>query len=69
MRASTGADHRGFCDACFTGNYPIEVPVELGKGVLEGAAAADVEGGTSASAATLIDEAALLPADEARRAR
>jgi amidophosphoribosyltransferase len=69
LRASTGADHRGFCDACFTGNYPIEVPVELGKGRLEGPGVSDVEGGTSASATALIEEAALLPADEARRVR
>ena len=25
----------GFCDACFTGNYPVAVPVTLSKGVLE----------------------------------
>jgi amidophosphoribosyltransferase len=25
----------GFCDACFTGDYPVEVPVEVGKHVLE----------------------------------
>jgi amidophosphoribosyltransferase len=34
--ASTGANGAGFCDACFTGNYPVEVPVALSKGVLEG---------------------------------
>jgi amidophosphoribosyltransferase len=32
---ATGATGAGFCDACFTGNYPVEVPVELRKGVLE----------------------------------
>jgi amidophosphoribosyltransferase len=32
---ATGADPSGFCDACFTGNYPVEVPVELSKHVLE----------------------------------
>ena len=25
----------GFCDACFTGNYPVAIPVELRKNVLE----------------------------------
>ncbi len=25
----------GFCDACFTGNYPVPIPVELRKDVLE----------------------------------
>lgn len=34
--ASTGASGAGFCDACFTGNYPVEVPVSLSKAVLEG---------------------------------
>jgi amidophosphoribosyltransferase len=33
--AATGAVGAGFCDACFTGDYPVEVPVELGKDVLE----------------------------------
>jgi len=33
--ASTGTSGAGFCDACFTGNYPIAVPVALTKGVLE----------------------------------
>ena len=35
--AATGAAASGFCDACFTGNYPVAVPVELTKHVLEGA--------------------------------
>ena len=34
--ASTGAAGAGFCDACFTGNYPVAVPVTLRKHVLEG---------------------------------
>ena len=34
---ATGAAAAWFCDACFTGDYPVEVPVELGKHVLEGA--------------------------------
>ena len=34
--ASTGASGAGFCDACFTGDYPVEVPVSLTKGVLDG---------------------------------
>jgi amidophosphoribosyltransferase len=35
---ATGVPGAGFCDACFTGAYPVEVPVQLGKHVLEGAA-------------------------------
>ena len=34
--ASTGTSGAGFCDACFTGNYPVPVPVSLDKGVLDG---------------------------------
>ncbi len=32
---ATGAVGAGFCDACFTGDYPVDVPVSLRKGVLE----------------------------------
>jgi amidophosphoribosyltransferase len=32
---ATGAEGAGFCDACFTGDYPVEVPVNLRKHVLE----------------------------------
>jgi len=33
---STGtAPDAGFCDACFTGDYPVEIPVELRKHMLE----------------------------------
>jgi amidophosphoribosyltransferase len=36
--AATGAPRAGFCDACFTGHYPVAVPVTLRKHVLEGPA-------------------------------
>ena len=32
---STGVTGPGFCHACFTGEYPVAVPVGLGKAVLE----------------------------------
>ncbi|HSL59038.1 MAG TPA: amidophosphoribosyltransferase [Acidimicrobiales bacterium] len=35
LRESVGAAGAGFCDACLTGDYPVEVPVDLGKAVLE----------------------------------
>ena len=35
LRASTGVEGAPFCDACFTGRYPVDVPVELRKSVLE----------------------------------
>ena len=36
---ATGAVGAGFCDACLTGTYPIDIPVNLTKGVLEAGAA------------------------------
>ncbi|HUF32332.1 MAG TPA: amidophosphoribosyltransferase [Acidimicrobiales bacterium] len=36
LTEATGATGGGFCDACLTGRYPVEVPVTLRKGVLEG---------------------------------
>lgn len=33
--SATGAVNAGFCDACLTGTYPIEIPVDLEKKVLE----------------------------------
>ncbi|HEX7134331.1 MAG TPA: amidophosphoribosyltransferase [Iamia sp.] len=64
---STGAREAGFCDACFTGTYPIEVPVELNKGVLESGAATRIEHGSSDAASAVLDQPSLLPADDARR--
>jgi amidophosphoribosyltransferase len=32
---SVGGSSGGFCDACFTGNYPIPVQLEMDKLVLE----------------------------------
>jgi amidophosphoribosyltransferase len=33
--AATGAVTAGFCSACLTGDYPVEIPVALSKSVLE----------------------------------
>ncbi|MEY2570645.1 MAG: amidophosphoribosyltransferase, partial [Acidimicrobiaceae bacterium] len=35
LQTSTGATGAGFCNACFTGDYPVPVPVSLRKDVLE----------------------------------
>jgi len=62
---ATGAVGAGFCDACLTGTYPIEIPVNLSKAVLEGAAGAPVPEG-----AMLIrdgDAEGELPTDAANR--
>jgi len=33
--AATGTPQSGFCTACFTGDYPVDIPVSLSKAVLE----------------------------------
>ena len=33
--AATGTPQSGFCTACFTGEYPVEIPSTLSKAVLE----------------------------------
>jgi amidophosphoribosyltransferase len=68
LLASTGAEEAGFCTACFTGDYPIEVPVALSKGVLEGAGVDRIDRSTVLSAGALLDQPSLLPADDAGRA-
>lgn len=35
LEESTGAVNAGFCNACLTGDYPVEIPAELSKKVLE----------------------------------
>jgi amidophosphoribosyltransferase len=35
LKVATGAPRAGFCDACFSGDYPVDVPVTLRKHVLE----------------------------------
>ena len=35
LKAAVATPGAGFCDACLTGNYPVEVPISLSKHVLE----------------------------------
>ncbi len=65
---AVGAPGAGFCDACLTGIYPVEIPVEIGKSVLE----LDVPEREPARgekpkdmASVLIADAATLPSQEA----
>ena len=63
--ASTGASGAGFCDACFTGNYPVEVPVTPSKGVLEGGESPGECGGARPIPGTVPGLfPTMLPADE-----
>ena len=50
---ATGTPQSGFCDACFTGDYPVEIPVSIGKSMLEDAAARSDAEPTSGIAATV----------------
>ncbi len=63
--ASTGATGAGFCAACFTGEYPVDVPVTLSKGVLE--APADPRPSSATVTTPGLFASGLLPADDARR--
>jgi amidophosphoribosyltransferase len=63
---STGAVGAGFCDACLTGSYPVEVPVSLRKDVLEDGLVVDAPVPLPGMA-VLTDEEATLPAAHARR--
>ncbi len=58
-----GAGKAGFCDACLTGNYPTEIPVELGKATLEGKLDVPVD-----SRGRIRSGDHILPADEANSA-
>jgi amidophosphoribosyltransferase len=62
---ATGATGAGFCDACLTGRYPVDIPDNLTKGVLE---AGEVATESRVAAPRLLDASeGELPADGARR--
>lgn len=54
---ATGTPSSGFCTACFTGDYPVEIPVSLSKGVLESPAAPERVVARTDIAATLASRA------------
>jgi len=62
LLSATGAVGAGFCDACLTGNYPVAIPVELGKHILEMPSSAPTTTNTLADA---LDVAPTLPAQDA----
>lgn len=65
---ATGAPGAGFCTACFSGEYPVEVPVNLRKGLLEKEACDSPEQVVAAEQPPLMNLVdGSLPADEARR--
>ncbi len=61
--SATSAVGAGFCDACLTGQYPVDIPENLHKGVLE---AGEMITETRVAAPRLLDDDHRLPADLAR---
>lgn len=57
---AVGAPGAGFCNACLTGEYPVEVPPDAGKGVLEGGEVRKPESQSLFQGATVI-ESPLIP--------
>jgi amidophosphoribosyltransferase len=66
LKTATGAVNAGFCDACLTGEYPVEVPVDLSKDVLEEPVEERPGDGIAATLGLVFDDGAALPADDAR---
>ena len=71
LLSATGAVGAGFCDACLTGNYPVAVPVALGKAVLELPEDTPVvhPAPNASPFDALLDGDAVLPVDETAPAR
>jgi len=65
LLTATGAVGAGFCDACLTGNYPVAIPEELGKHILEMPSASTPETSEAGSVAETLSVASTLPAQEA----
>jgi len=65
---ATGAVGAGFCDACLTGNYPIPVPVNLGKTVLEAPTPEVTTAAPDSAFTAFLDGQATFPADDAHAA-
>jgi amidophosphoribosyltransferase len=68
VKRATGTLGAGFCDACFTGAYPIEVPLSLSKGVLESADGPAFDSGAATLGLLFDRDEGTLPADDAARA-
>jgi amidophosphoribosyltransferase len=67
LKLATGTGGAGFCDACLTGDYPVEVPVSLSKAVLEKSGCIPVSNDAGGTLTLVFDADTALPADAARR--
>ena len=61
---ATGAPGAGFCHACFSGEYPVPVPVEVSKTALEGASGQRTPNLLEGLSSLVVGD---LPTDEAAR--
>jgi amidophosphoribosyltransferase len=55
LKQATHAPRAGFCDACLTGDYPVEIPVDLGRATLGSERVDDAPPDAPAVAASLFD--------------
>ncbi len=62
---AVGAPGAGFCTACLTGEYPVEISAEAGKGVLEGGSTAKPEPQSLFQGSMFSEESDVMPAHEA----
>ncbi|MDZ7674631.1 MAG: amidophosphoribosyltransferase [Acidimicrobiales bacterium] len=65
---ATGTPNSGFCDACFTGDYPVDIPVSIGKGMLEDVNARSADEPIGGIAAAVARGAGAARADDAASA-
>ena len=66
--AATDTTNAGFCDACLTGRYPVDIPVDLAKNVLELDLPDGPDGEGGFTALTLLDAGDVLLPTESLRA-
>jgi amidophosphoribosyltransferase len=62
---AVGAPGAGFCTACLTGDYPVEIPAEAGKGVLEGGSTSQPEPQSLFQGSMFDSENGTLPSQDA----
>jgi amidophosphoribosyltransferase len=62
---AVGAPGAGFCTACLTGDYPVAIPEEAGKGVLEPVEAPEVPVSVDVPLSLFDETGGTLPSDEA----
>ncbi len=62
---AVGAPGAGFCTACLTGEYPVDIPLEAGKGVLEGGSTQRPEPQSLFQGSMFDDDGAVMPSESA----